>query len=96
MQLSPARSPVSSAGAHLLESDLQKTVFKEKKKKGRVVGRRDWQGEGGGRKVYSNALAKTFFCPANLLKEWLHDILQVKTKQNRNFSQIGSKQSRPL
>lgn len=40
------------------------------------------QGEEGGRKVYSTVLARTFFHPANLLKEWLHDILQVKkTKQ---------------
>lgn len=31
--LSPGRSPVSSEGAYLLDSDLQKTVFKGKEKR---------------------------------------------------------------
>lgn len=43
------------------------------------------QGEEGGRKVYSHALAKTL-SPANLLQEWLREILQVQ--RDRNFSQI--------
>lgn len=71
------RPPVSSKGAYLLGSDLQVSMC-SKKNSGKERRRR---------RAYSNALAKTFFCPANYFKSGSMICCKLKTKTKTKHKQ---------